>query len=100
MSGDAQPIEGNWYEAEDRGAPFFVVTVDEDEGIVEIQHLSGKLEEIELDDWQDMEFTPIDQPDNYPGDMDEILDEDEIPCTVDEMDSDDRWAAPLTDLDD
>lgn len=41
MPTDTEPIEGNWYEAIEDGARFFVVTVDEEEGIVELQHDDG-----------------------------------------------------------
>ena len=98
MPTDARPQEGNWYEDDESGDTFMVVTVDEDEGIIEIQHLEGELEEIELDDWQELDLTPIDQPENYLGTMDDDYDEDEIPGAMDDMESE-GWGEPLMDFD-
>lgn len=79
------PIEGNWYELPS-GEIFTVVTVDEDDGMVEIQYEDASLEDVELEEWEDMGADPIDPPDEWVGgpvsfddDMDELdVDPDEI----------------------
>nr|PZN67896.1 MAG: hypothetical protein DIU62_05710 [Pseudomonadota bacterium] len=43
------PIVGDWYRS--HGQVFEVIAVDETEGVVEVQHADGSLEEIDLDDW-------------------------------------------------
>jgi hypothetical protein len=43
------PIVGDWYHS--HGQVFEVIAVDELEGVVEVQHADGSLEEIDLDDW-------------------------------------------------
>jgi hypothetical protein len=43
------PIVGDWYRS--HGQVFEVIAVDELEGVVEVQHSDGTLEEIDLDDW-------------------------------------------------
>jgi len=43
------PIVGNWYSS--HGQLFEIVALDEDEGLIEIQHADGNLEELDLDDW-------------------------------------------------
>ncbi len=43
------PIVGDWYRS--HGQVFEVITVDELERVVEVQHADGGLGEIELDDW-------------------------------------------------
>jgi hypothetical protein len=44
-----EPVVGDWYRS--HGQLFEVVAVDDTEGIVEVQHADGDLEEIDLDDW-------------------------------------------------
>lgn len=73
-----EPVEGNWYELPS-GEIFTVVTVDEDDGIVEIQYDDATLDEIDLETWEDLGADPIDPPDEWAGDytgFDEDEDED------------------------
>lgn len=44
-----EPVVGDWYRS--HGQIFEVVAVDDAEGVIEIQHADGDLEEIEFDDW-------------------------------------------------
>jgi hypothetical protein len=44
-----EPIVGDWYSS--HGQLFEVVAMDDDEGLIEIQHADGNLEELDLDDW-------------------------------------------------
>lgn len=44
-----EPIVGDWYQS--HGQLFEVVALDEIEGVVEIQHADGALEEMDFDDW-------------------------------------------------
>ncbi len=44
-----EPIVGDWYRS--HGQLFEVVAIDESEGVIDLQHADGDLEEIELDDW-------------------------------------------------
>jgi hypothetical protein len=46
---DREPLIGGWYRS--HGQLFEVVATDEDEGVIEIQHADGNLEEMDLDDW-------------------------------------------------
>ncbi|MHB1016240.1 MAG: DUF6763 family protein [Desulfurivibrionaceae bacterium] len=97
---DTEPIEGNWYEAMEDGSRFFVVTVDEDEGIVELQHDDGTPEEITLDAWHEADLTAIAPPDEV-GLFDDSLDqddEDQDGCQRENLEDDD-WGEPLSELD-
>ncbi|HIJ89681.1 MAG: hypothetical protein OEV89_02360 [Desulfobulbaceae bacterium] len=92
---DIEPIEGNWYETIEDGGRFFVVTVDEDEGIVELQHEDGTPEEITLDAWREADLDPIPSPDEVEL-FDELTDlDDEAPhhCQSDDAEDDD-WGEP------
>lgn len=44
-----EPRIGDWYRS--HGHLFEVVAIDDAEGVVEIQHADGDLEEMDLDDW-------------------------------------------------
>ncbi len=85
MSSDAEkPIEGNWYELPS-GEIFTVVTVDEEEGMVEIQYDDTSLEEIEMVDWDDLGADPIDPPDEWAADYSNFEDDDDFEIEPSEL---------------
>ncbi|TBV79863.1 MAG: hypothetical protein EYX74_06360 [Desulfobulbaceae bacterium] len=87
MSSMNEPIEGNWYELPS-GEIFTVITVDEDEGIMEIQYADASIEEVELDNWDDLGVTPIDPPDEWSGSYEDFDDEDDNEDEDKEVDDD------------
>jgi hypothetical protein len=93
MAPKIDPIEGNWYEFVDDGRSFFIVTIDEDEGIIEIQDYHGNIEEIELEAWHELDLEPIDPPEDWLGPITDIESDDED-YEVNEMDSS-EWSEPL-----
>lgn len=100
MSTVMEPVEGNWYESLESGNLFFVVTVDEEEGIIEVQHQDGATEEIELDSWQELDIEPAEPPDDFHGRLDDMDDEEEEPpYEREELDEDARWGDPERDAD-
>lgn len=72
MSTEIDPIPGNWYKYVGKNGDFFVVEVYEDDNIVEIQHYDGDVEEIELDEWYEMNVEAIEPPEDWVGPYDEI----------------------------
>ena len=70
MVTEADPIIDNWYYHLDKGQRFFVVDVDNEEGIVEIQHFDGDVEEMSLREWYDMNIKVGEAPENWSGAMD------------------------------
>lgn len=100
MPTDIEPIEGNWYEAIEDGARFFVVTVDEEEGIVELQHDDGTPEEITLEAWREADLAAIVPPDEA-GLFDDSTDQDDDVAGgfQTEKQEDDEWGEPLPELD-
>ena len=100
MPTDMEPIEGNWYEAIEDGARFFVVTVDEEEGIVELQHDDGTPEEITLEAWHETDLAAI-APPNELGLFDDAADQDDDTPGggQTEKQEDDEWDEPLPELD-
>lgn len=76
MVADVDPIVGNWYELPDKGQRFEVVEIDEDKGIIEIQYFDGDLDEIELDEWYDLNIEPIEAPEDWTGPIDNVEQDD------------------------
>jgi len=97
---ELEPIVGKWYRREDDGEIFTVVSVDEDEGIIEIRPIDGEVEEIDEAAWEEMELEPVDDPEEWEGtvelDDDEDLDYDEED-EDDEEDDDDDWGNEFDD---
>jgi hypothetical protein len=70
MPTEIDPIVGNWYQHLDKGQPFQVVALDEELGLVEIQHFDGDIEELSLDDWRESELDVAEEPENWSGALD------------------------------
>ena len=72
MIGEIDPIEGNWYCRLDKGADFTVVDVNEKVGTVYIQYLDGDLEELDIEEWNEMDLEEIEVPEDWNGPLDEL----------------------------
>jgi hypothetical protein len=70
MTNEADPILGCWYRHLDKGQEFCVVAVDDDSNSVEIQTFDGDLEELDLQDWRQMDLETIEEPENWSGALD------------------------------
>ena len=96
MPTEFDPIINSWYYHQDKGQKFYVVDVDDDAGLVEIQHFDGDLEEISLKDWYDMEIAIGEAPENWSGAMD-IGEQDDLGTEVTDTNSED-WSDPLQEI--
>lgn len=79
MTDMLNPIPENWYQDLVDDRTFRVVDVDEDDGIIEIELADGSLDEIDLDQWGELELEIVDGPTD-PGeaiDLDEDDDSDD-----------------------
>jgi hypothetical protein len=96
---DTEPIEGNWYEAIEDGARFVVVTVDEEEGLIELQHDDGATEEITFEAWHEADLTAIAPPDEG-GVFDDLADQDDETQEWGQAENqeDDDWGEPLPEV--
>ncbi|MGQ0592036.1 MAG: DUF6763 family protein [Gammaproteobacteria bacterium] len=65
MSNNAEPSVGNWYQYPEDGESFEVLEVDEDRGVVEIQYADGERDEIDLEEWGDLEVDLTDPPEDW-----------------------------------
>ena len=99
MATELDPVVGNWYLDSDNDTTFEVVAIDEDEGTVEIQMYEGEVEEIDIDDWYEMNLEEAAEPDDWTGAYDDTDDEEEDLTEFDE-DEDDEWDEEEDDDDD
>ena len=76
MIGELDPIEGNWYHDLGRKQDFMVVDVNETEGTVDIQYFDGDIEELELEEWEEMDLEETEPPEDWTGPLDELESDD------------------------
>jgi len=85
-----EPTVGQWYEDLENEETFQVLKVDEDKEIVEIQHLDGDIEELDVDGWTELDLELTEEPEGWSGSKAE----------KDEEDEDDDWEEDEDDDDD
>ena len=73
MSRDNEPVKGQWYENVEEEETFRVLSVDEDAEIVEIEYLDGEIEELDLEEWHELDLELTQEPEGW---SDEDEDED------------------------
>ena len=87
MSRDNEPVKGQWYENVDDEETFRVLSVDEDAELIEIEYLDGEIDELDIEEWHELDLELIEEPEGWSEDDDEDEDEDED----EELDEDDDW---------
>jgi hypothetical protein len=91
MPTEADPIIGNWYEVPEKGQKFEVVALDEDNGMVDIQYFDGDVDEIDLDNWYEMDIAPTEAPEDWTGPIDDVA-KDDLGYTDTAM-TEEEWSA-------
>src|ERR1700728_1540069 len=86
-----EPTVGQWYEDLENDETFQVLRVDEDREIVEIQHLDGDVEELDVDGWAELDLELSEEPEGWSGSKAE---------KAAEKDEDDDWDDEDDDEDD
>ncbi len=76
MSHELDPKVGRWYRRLDDEQLFKVVSIDEDDGLVEIKTPDGEIEELDSTEWIELDLEYSEAPEDY-IDEDEDDDEDE-----------------------
>ena len=76
MSHELDPKVGRWYRRLDDEQLFRVVSIDEDDGLVEIKTYDGDIEELDSTEWVELDLEAAEAPEDY-VDPDEPSDEDE-----------------------
>jgi hypothetical protein len=72
-----EPTVGQWYEDLENEETFQVLKVDEDREIVEIQHLDGDVEELDVDGWAELDLELTEEPEGWSGSTGEKDEEDD-----------------------
>ncbi len=80
MGREYEPIAGQWYEDLENDETFLVLRVDEDKEIVQIQHLDGDTEQLDVEEWAELDLEPTGEPEGWSGSQDK-----------DGADEDDDW---------
>jgi hypothetical protein len=82
------PVVGAWYETED-GEVFKVLNVDAATGSVEIEYDDGAVDELDMDEWRELDAEEVESSDEDEDEEDaEDYDEDE---DVEELDEDEDF---------
>jgi hypothetical protein len=90
VSREYAPTPGKWYENKEEEETFRVLTVDEDDELVEIEYVDGEIEELDLDTWHELDLELTEEPEGWAGDDDaDDEEEDEEEEDFDEEDEDD-----------
>jgi hypothetical protein len=71
------PVPGKWYENREEEETFRVLSVDEDDELVEIEYVDGEIEELDLDTWHELDLEPTETPEGWSDESDSEEDEDE-----------------------
>jgi hypothetical protein len=87
VSRDNEPVVGQWYQNVEEEETFRVLTVDEDAELVEIEYLDGEIEELDLEEWHELDLELTQEPEGWSEDDDE--DDDDWEEDEDEEDEDD-----------
>lgn len=88
MSREHTPVPGKWYENLEEEETFRVLTVDEDNELVEIEYVDGEIEELDLDTWHELDLELTEEPEGWSDESDDDEEEDEDWDEEDEEDDD------------
>jgi hypothetical protein len=65
MSHELDPKVGRWYRRLDDEQLFKVVSIDEDDGVVEIKTVDGEIEELDSTEWVELDLEAAEAPEDY-----------------------------------
>jgi Family of unknown function (DUF6763) len=91
VSRDYEPQAGQWYEDLDTEETFQVLSVDPDEEIIRIQWPDREIQELDLDQWNEMDLELAVAPEGWAEDedaLDESDDEDDLDLEDEEEEED------------
>ena len=99
MSHELDPKVGRWYRRLDDEQLFKVVSIDEDDGLVEIKTVDGEIEELDSTEWVELDLEAAEAPEDYVDPDEESDEEKEDPAEDDDWDEDDEDEDDLDDDD-
>mgnify|MGYP003576540716 CR=1 FL=1 len=99
MSHELDPKVGRWYRRLDDEQLFKVVSLDEDEGLVEIKTVDGEIEELDSTEWIELDPEAAEAPEDY-VDHDEVEEDEDEEEAAEEDDPPARGRGPRDDWED
>jgi hypothetical protein len=72
MNSRIAAVPGQWHLDRESGVMFQIVSVDEDDGSIDVQHTDGSLEETYVDDWVTRSLERCEQPEDWVGSFDDL----------------------------
>jgi hypothetical protein len=84
-----EPTVGQWYDDLENDETFQVLKVDEDQETIHIQHLEGDTEDLDVDDWAELDLELTEEPEGWSGSKAEKEDDEEDDEDWDEDEDDD-----------
>jgi hypothetical protein len=88
VSREYAPVPGKWFENKEEDETVRVLSVDEDDELVEIEYLDGEIEELDLDTWHELDLEPTEEPEGWSDEADEDDDEEDDEDFDDDEDED------------
>jgi hypothetical protein len=82
------PVPGKWYENREEEETFRVLSVDEDDELVEIEYVDGETEELDLDTWHELDLEPTETPEGWSDESDSDEEEEDEDDDYDDEDED------------
>jgi hypothetical protein len=84
VSREHTPVPGKWYENKEEEETFRVLSVDEDDELVEIEYLDGEIEELDLDTWHELDLELTEEPEGWSDESDEEEEDEDFDDDEDE----------------
>lgn len=100
MGREYAPVPGKWFENKEEDETFRVLSVDEDDELVEIEYLDGEIEELDLDTWHELDLEPTEEPEGWSDDADDDEEEEDDEDYDDEDEDEDEDDEDDDDYDD
>jgi hypothetical protein len=97
MRDELEPIVGKWYLDVELDEAFRIAAIDEEREVIQIRYLDGETDEIELDDWSDLDLERAEPPEEVAEKDDESEGDwrkpeaDEADDWEDEEEEEDDW---------
>jgi hypothetical protein len=91
VSRDYEPQAGQWYEDLDTEETFKVLSVDPDEEIIRLQWPDREIQEIDLDQWNEMDLELATPPEGWVDDAEDDVEGDDDDTDLDDEDEDEDW---------
>ena len=78
MSHELDPKVGRWYRRLDDEELFKVVSIDEDDGLIEVKTVDGEIEELDSTEWVELDLEAAEAPEDYVDPEEETDEEDDL----------------------